>query len=131
MITSSTARPGDHLGEPAPVTEIRIAAAAAAAARSTTGVAHLQPGLLGLVHQLGNELWTRVTGQPRPDTAGVDVQVEGDVITVDVTLVTNGRRPAAVVAGDVQRNVYRAVRETSDTAPDRIAVHIADIALPA
>jgi hypothetical protein len=112
------------------VAEIRVAATAADAARSTPGVAHLQPGFWGLVQQLGSELWTRVTGQPRPDTAGSEVRIDGDTPAIDVTLVADGRRPAAAVAGDVQRNVYLAVRATHDIAPRRVAVHVVAIALP-
>lgn len=127
MTTSDIDRPGD----PAPVTEIRIAAAAAAAARTTPGVAHLQPGLRGLVYQLGADLWTRVTGQPRPDTAGIEVRIDGDAVTIEVTLVADGRRAASAIAGDVQRNVDRAVRAAHDIAPLLIAIHIVDITLPA
>jgi len=134
VTTPSVDRPGDRFGdpsgEPGPVTEIRVAAAAAAAARDTPGVAHLQPGLWALVHQLGNELWTRTTGRPRPDTAGVEVAVDGELVAIDVTLVTDGRRPAALVAGDVQRRVELAVRASCPMGPTRVAVHVADIALP-
>ena len=124
MTTSDIDRPGD----PGPVREIRIAAAAAAAARATPGVAHLQPGLWGLVQQLGTELWTRVTGQPRPDTAGIEVRIDGDAVTIEVTLVADGRRAASATAGEVQRNVHRAVHAAHDIAPRRIAVHVVDIA---
>lgn len=129
MTTADIDHPhGGPTGEPIPVTEIRIAAAAATAARTTAGVAHLQPGLWGLVHQLGNELWTRVTGQPRPDTAGVEVTVDGDLVAIDITLVTDGHLPATLVAGNLQRRVDLAVRESCSVIPSRIAVHVADIA---
>ena len=129
MTRSDIDRPGDWFDDPGPVTEIRIAAAAAAAARAVPGVAYLQPGLWGLVQQLGTELWTRVTGKPRPDTGGVEVVVDGDTTTIDITLVTDGLRPAAVIAADVQRRVHEAVTDTCAAAPTRIAVHITDIAL--
>lgn len=128
--------PGDGPGTDRLVTGIRVAEIAAAAARSTPGVAHLQPGLWGLVQQLGGEAWTRVTGRPRPDTAGVEVAVRVDpatgamAITVDVTLVADGRRPAAVVAGDVQRRIDGAVHTSFGVAPRRVAVHVTDVALP-
>jgi len=122
-------RPED-LGEPTPVTQIRMAATAAEAARATPGVAHLQPGLWGLVQQFGTQLWTTVTGQPRPDTAGVEVVIGHDAVTVDVAFVADGRRPAVEVAFDVQRRVYSAVLATHDIKPDRVAVRIIDIALP-
>jgi uncharacterized alkaline shock family protein YloU len=123
------ARPED-LGDPTPVTEIRVAATAAEAARATRGVAHLQPGVWGLVQQFASQLWTTVTGQPRPDTAGVEVVIGHDAVTVDVAFVADGRRPAVEVAFDVQRNVYAAVLTAHDIKPDRIGVHIIDIALP-
>ncbi len=93
-------------------------------------MAHLQPGRWGLVHQVGNELWTRTTGRPRPDTAGVEVAADGELVAIDVTLVTDGRRPSARVAGDVQRRVDLAVRASCSVGPSRVAVHVADIAPP-
>lgn len=113
------------------VAEVRIAAAAADAARGTPGVLRLQPGIWGLVQQLGRDLWTRVTARPYPDIAGVDVSVASDTTTVDITLVCDGHRPAAVIAGEVQRNVHRAVLEICEIVPTRIAVHVLDIAPPA
>jgi uncharacterized alkaline shock family protein YloU len=130
VTTLGTPRPGDHLGDPLTVTEIRVAATAADAARSTRGVAHLQPGLWGLVHQFGSELWTRVTGQPRPDTAGVEVAMDRDTVTIDVAFVADGCRPAADVGADVQRRVHAAVLAAHDIAADRVAVHVVDILLP-
>ena len=49
--TSGISQPGGGFDDPRPVTEIRIAAVAAGAARAVPGVAHLQPGLWGLVQQ--------------------------------------------------------------------------------
>ena len=125
----SAARPGGPVEDPA-VTEIRVAATAAAVARAVPGVARLQPGLWGLVHQLGNELWTHATGLARPDTAGVEVTIAHEVTTIDIAVVADGRRPAAVTAGEVQRLVHDAVRAAHDVRPERIAVHIVDIAVP-
>ncbi|MBN9108496.1 MAG: hypothetical protein J0I34_06915 [Pseudonocardia sp.] len=128
--------PGDGPGDDRLVTQIRVAEVAAAAARSTPGVAHLQQGLWGLVQQLGAEAWTRVTGRPRPDTAGTEVAVRVDpvtgavTVTVDVMLVVDGRRPAAVVAGDVQRRIGGAVYAAFGVAPGRVSVHITDVAVP-
>ena len=73
MSTSGINQRGGGFDDPRPVAEIRIAAVAAAAARAIPGVAHLQPGLWGPVQQLGTDLWTRVTGKPRPYTGGVEV----------------------------------------------------------
>jgi hypothetical protein len=129
MTTSDIDRPGDRFDDPRPVTQIRIAAAAAVAARAVPGVAHLQPGLWGLVQQLGTDLWTRVTGKPRPDTGGVEVVIDADTTTIDITLVADGLRPAAVIAAHVQREVYLAVTDSGAAPPTRIAVHITDIAL--
>jgi uncharacterized alkaline shock family protein YloU len=130
-VTASSINPrGGGFDDPRPVTEIRIAALAAAAARATPGVAHLQPGLWGLVAQLGTELWTRATGKPRPDTGGVEVAIDvhADTTTIDITLVTDGLRPAAATAAHVQRAVHQAVTDSGAAPPTRIAVHITDIA---
>jgi len=70
--TSSINQRGGGLDDPRPVAEIRVAAVAAAAARAVPGVAHLQPGLWGLLQQVSTDLWTRLTGKPRPDTGGVE-----------------------------------------------------------
>ena len=59
------------------------------------------------------------------------MRIADGTLTIDVTLVADGRRSASVVAGDVQRNVYPAVRATHDLEPRRIAIHVIDIALPA
>lgn len=116
---------------PDSVAEVRVAAAAADAARATPGVARLQPGLWGLVQQLGRDAWTRLTARPYPDVAGVEVGLDAGTTTIDIALVCDGSIPAAVVAGDVQRNVHRAVLATCSIAPTRIAVHVVDIAPPA
>jgi hypothetical protein len=129
VTTWNVSHPGGGFDDPRPVTEIRVVAAAAGAARAVPGVAHLQPGLWGLVQQLGTDLWTRVTGKPRPDTGGVEVVIDGDTTTIDITLVADGLRPAAVIAAHVQREVYLAVTDSGAAPPTRIAVHIADIAL--
>lgn len=84
---------------------------------------------MGLVQQVGTDLWTRVAGKPRPDTGGVEVVIDGDTTTIDITLVTDGLRPAATVAGDVQREVHLAVIDSGVAPPARIAVHVVDIAL--
>ena len=83
-----------------------------------------------LVHRFGSELWTRVTGQPRPDTAGVEVAMDGDAVGIDVAFVADGRRPAAEVAFDVQRRVHAAVLAAHAIAADRVAVHVVDVVLP-
>ena len=129
MSTSSINQHGGGFDDPRPVAEIRVAAVAAAAARAIPGVAHLQPGLWGLVQQVSTDLWTRVTGKPRPDTGGVEVVIDGDTTTIDITLATDGLRPAATVAGDVQREVHLAVIDSGVAPPARIAVHVVDIAL--
>ena len=121
---------GDHGGvECAGRAIVTVTACCAGAGRAIPGVAHLQPGLWGLVQQVSTDLWTRVTGKPRPDTGGVEVVIDGDTTTIDITLVTDGLRPAATVAGDVQREVHLAVIDSGVAPPARIAVHVVDIAL--
>jgi uncharacterized alkaline shock family protein YloU len=113
------------------VADIQIAAVAAATARSIPGVARLQPGLWGLVQQLSRELWVRITGEPYPDIGGVDVALLDDTTaTVDITLVTDGHRPAAAVAADVQHAVTTAIAARLAIPVGAVAVHVCEINLP-
>jgi len=104
-------------------------AAAAAAARSTAGVVRLQPGVWGLVAQLGRELWDRKAHHP--DTAGVTVTVTGARITVDVCLVIDPNHRAVDVADVVQHAVAQAVRTSTGYPVDSVSAHITDIDLAA
>lgn len=120
----------DLVGGPDPVADIHAAAVAADTARRVAGVARLQPGTWGLLQQLSRDLWTRVTGEPHPDTAGVQAEVHGDAVTIDITLVATGTRPATSVASDVQRAVTAAVPAQLGLAVDSVAVHVSEINLP-
>ena len=113
------------------VADIQVAAIAATAARSVPGVARLQPGLRGLVQQLGREIWERLTGTPYPDVAGVDATTRGDeTAIIDITLVTDGRRPAAATAADVQHTVTSALAAHQTIPIGTVAVHVCEISLP-
>lgn len=113
------------------IVDIQIAAIAANAARSVPGVARLQPGLRGLVQQLGRELWEHLTGTPHPDIAGVDTTIDDDATAaIDITLVTDGRRPATVIAADVQRTVISALSTHQAIPISTVAVHVCEISPP-
>jgi uncharacterized alkaline shock family protein YloU len=113
------------------VADIQIAAVAAATARSIPGVARLQPGVWGLVQQLSRELWERITGEPYPDIAGVDAAILDDATaTLDITLVTDGHRPAAAVVADVQLAVTTAIGARLAILVSAVAVHVCEISLP-
>lgn len=116
--------------EAAALTDVNVAAAAADAARATPGVGRLQPGLWGLVQQLSHELWRHATGEPYPDVAGVEVELVDGAARVDVTLATDGTRPAAQVAAAVQRAVVDAVAVRTAVPVVSVAVHVCEIALP-
>lgn len=109
------------------VTEVRVATATAQAARSTPGVARLQPGLWGLVRQFCQQVWERVTGTPYPDVAGVEVQLYDGSATIELTLVTDGGRPAASIVAAVQRAVVKAVTTQTGLAVTSVAVHVCEI----
>lgn len=113
------------------VAEFQVASVVAEAARSVPGVARLQPGLRGLVQQLRRDLWERVGGVPYPDVAGVDATI-GDSISVmiDITLVTDGQRPAASIVADVQHIVASALSARLAVPTSVVAVHVCDISLP-
>jgi uncharacterized alkaline shock family protein YloU len=113
------------------VADIQIAAIAAATVKSIPGVTRLQPGVWGLVQQLGRELWERITGEPYPDTAGVDAAILDDATaTVDITLATDGHRSAAAVVADVQHAVTTAIAAHVAIPVSVVAVHVCEISLP-
>ncbi|HEX2298613.1 MAG TPA: Asp23/Gls24 family envelope stress response protein [Pseudonocardiaceae bacterium] len=113
------------------VADIQIAAVAAATAKSIPGVTRLQPGVWGLVQQLSRELWERITGEPFPDIAGVDAAILDDATaTLDITLATNGHRPATVVVADVQHAVTTAIAARLAIPVSAVAVHVCEISLP-
>lgn len=111
----------------ADLAELQVAAAAADAARATPGVERLQPGLWGLVQQVGHEMWVRATGEPYPDVGGVEVELVASGFRLDVTIVADGSRPAADIAFAVQRAVAGAV---GGVTVAEVAVHVCEISLP-
>lgn len=111
------------------VARVRVAAAAARAARDTVGVVRLQPGLWGLVRRFSRTVWERVTGEDYPDTGGVEVTLDGARARVEITAVTDGRAQAAAVARAVQDAVARAVPAETGLPVDVVAVHITEIDL--
>lgn len=111
------------------VTAVRIAAAAADAARATPGVLRLQPGLWGLVRRFSQEAWERATGQDYPDTGGVFVALDGGGARVELTVVTDGRTPAAAVVRAMQQAVSSAVTDTTGLHVDVVSVHVTEIDL--
>ncbi|WP_084216196.1 Asp23/Gls24 family envelope stress response protein [Pseudonocardia spinosispora] len=109
--------------------EVTAAAVAATAARATVGVARLQPGVWGLVQKFSQQMWERATGKTYPDTAGVEVTLDGDTIAVEVTLVLHGGYQAAAVADAVQQAVPPAVTAATGLAVSTVTVRITDIDL--
>ncbi|MGH3566935.1 MAG: Asp23/Gls24 family envelope stress response protein [Pseudonocardia sp.] len=120
----------DLVGEPDTILDLHVAAVAAAVARAVPGVARLQPRLWGLVQQLSRELWERVTGEPYPDLAGVEAEIHDRAATIDIRLVTDGRRPAVDVVADVQQAVATTVASHLDIVVTGVAVHVCEINLP-
>ncbi|MGH3616188.1 MAG: Asp23/Gls24 family envelope stress response protein [Pseudonocardia sp.] len=120
----------DLVGEPDTILDLQVAALAATVTRAVPGVARLQPGLWGLVQQLSRELWKRVTGEPYPDLAGVEAEIRGRTTAIDITLVTDGHRPAAEVAADVQHAVTTTVTSHLGIVVTSVAVHVCEINLP-
>lgn len=112
------------------VDEVHVGVAAADAARSTPGVVRLQPGLIGLVVQLTAEIWRKVTGQELPDYGGVDVDL-GDPAgpAVEITVVTDSRFQATLVAEEIQRAATSAITARTGHEGATITVHVCDIAI--
>ncbi|MGQ0576372.1 MAG: Asp23/Gls24 family envelope stress response protein [Pseudonocardia sp.] len=115
---------------PDDVLDVHVAAVAAETTRLVAGVTRLQPGFWGLVHQLGRELWERVTGSPYPDVAGVEVVLGADGALIDVGIVTDGRRPATAVVAQVAEAVAEAVTGKLGVEVAGVAVHVCAIDLP-
>lgn len=110
-------------------TEVAAAAAAAQAARATAGVVRLQPRLWGLVQQLSQQMWERATGKPYPDTAGVDITLDGDTVALEIAFVLHSRYQATAVADAVIRAVPPAVRVATSLTVSAVTVRITDIDL--
>jgi uncharacterized alkaline shock family protein YloU len=121
----------DLVGEPDTILDLHVAAVAATVARAIPGVTRLQPRLWGLVQQLSRELWERVTGEPYPDLAGVEVEIHNSTATIDIRLVTDGRSPAVDVVADVQQAVTTTVASHLNIVVTHVAVHVCEINLPA
>lgn len=110
--------------------EVRVATAAAEAARAVPGVIRLQPGLVGLVAQIAAETWTRVTGLDMPDYGGVDVDLDpAGGANVRITVVTDSRHQAATVAEGIQRAVLAALAERTAPPAATVVVHVCDITI--
>jgi uncharacterized alkaline shock family protein YloU len=108
---------------------VLAAAAAADAARATSGVVRLQPGIWGMVARLTRDMWERATGTPYPDTAGVDVDLHGDTVAVEVAFVLHAHYRATTVVEDVQRAVRTAVIAATGLEVSTVSVRITEIDL--
>lgn len=116
----------DHEGH---TLDVLAAAAAADAARATAGVVRLQPGIWGMVARLTRDMWERATGTPYPDTAGVDVDLHGDTVAVEVAFVLHAHYRATTVVQDVQRAVRAAVTAATGLDVSTVSVRITEIDL--
>lgn len=104
-----------------------IAAVAARAAASVSGVARLEPGVLGLVGQLartGRRLWI---GQEPAASAGVRVRRTGGLLSLQVDLALTASAHVGEVGRAVQQAVARAVTEDTGTEVDEVTVWVLDI----
>lgn len=129
MSAEPAQRDPDRGSEQATVTGVRVAAAAADAARATAGVVRLQPGVWGLVRRLSQEVWERATGQEYPDTGGVEATLDGDRVRIDLTVVTDARAQAAAVVRALQQAVSEAVTDATGLLVSVVSVHVTDIDL--
>lgn len=113
------------------VREVRAADTAARAARAVPGVVRLQPGVWGLVRQLGAQAFERVTGHGVPDIAGVDVELVGDdAVGLDLRIVVDGRHRAATVGAAVRHAVSTTVPPEHGFRVVSVAVHVVEVQLP-
>ena len=94
-----------------------LAAIAALTTLSVPGVAHLRPRRrAALARWFG--------GHHSP---GVQVHIEGDVVSVDLHLVTNAGFGLLDVSRRVQATVARAISEMTDMQVGEVNVHIAGV----
>jgi uncharacterized alkaline shock family protein YloU len=104
-----------------------VASVAADAARSTPGVARLEPGVGALLRAWGRTKWQRVKGITPAPAEGVVVNLDGDGVQVHVGIATTGHTQAAAVARRVQREVRHAITRDTGLAVDEVSVVILDI----
>ncbi|MEV6413635.1 Asp23/Gls24 family envelope stress response protein [Kribbella sp. NPDC051718] len=112
------------------LTEIRVADAAATAARAVPGVVRLQPGVLGLLRQFAAQAWTQATGKALPDIGGVEVDLTSDRehLRIELRIVVSIHHQSAQVGEAVHQAVTAAVAGITGT-PAQIQVHIVEIDL--
>lgn len=114
------------------VAEIRVADAAARAARAVQGVARLQPGVWGLVRQLAAEAFERATGQDVPDIGGVQAELVNDGgVRVELQIVVDGGYQAAAVGRAVQEAVAGSVLAETRQPVSSVRVRIVEVVLDA
>jgi uncharacterized alkaline shock family protein YloU len=112
------------------LTEIRVAEAAAKAARAVPGVVRLQPGVWGLLRQFAANTWTQATGKALPDIGGVDADLTADrsQVRIELRIVVSVRFHATTVGEAVHHAVTDAVAAVTDK-PAQLQIHIVEIDL--
>jgi uncharacterized alkaline shock family protein YloU len=106
-----------------------IAAIAARAAATTSGVVRLEPGLAGLVGSLVRTARGQLRGVDPAPIDGVRVTGDPSGLRIEVDLVTSGQDQVAAVAGRVQRAVAAQVRAATGLAVAEVAVSVLDVEL--
>lgn len=105
-----------------------LAAVAAHAALSTSGVVRLEPGVRGLVTTLmraGRQRWLGTDPAPSEGVRVRRTELGRLVVQVDVAIA--GDRNAGEVGRAVQRTVAQRVREQTGQDVDEVVVSILDI----
>ncbi|MEV8377707.1 hypothetical protein AB0P21_33520 [Kribbella sp. NPDC056861] len=112
------------------LTEIRVAEAAAKAARAVPGVVRLQPGVWGLLRQFAANTWTQATGKALPDIGGVEADLTADraEIRIELRIVVSIHYRASAVGEAVHQAVTDAVAAVTDK-PAKLQIHIVEIDL--
>ncbi len=108
------------------VLEVRVADAAARAARAVPGVVRLQPGVVGLLARLAAQAFERATGQALPDIAGVRADLTTSATRIDLQIVVDAGYQAAAVGAMVVQAVTETVPTVVGVAVGEVRVHVVE-----
>ncbi|RJQ66484.1 Asp23/Gls24 family envelope stress response protein [Pseudonocardiaceae bacterium YIM PH 21723] len=112
----------EYVIEPAVVRSV-----AARAARSTPGVARLEPGVWDLAKSWSRSTWQKVRGVDSAPADGVHAQVTDGAAAIQLSIATTGREPAFAVAQAVQRSISGAVSAQTGLKVTEVRVSIIDV----
>jgi uncharacterized alkaline shock family protein YloU len=104
-----------------------VAAVAANAATSVSGVLRMEPGLAGLATSIARVARQRIRGLDPVPVEGVRVELDGRSVRLALDVVVSGQDQVAAVGQAVQRAVTAAVGAATGLAVAAVSVTVLDV----